>query len=247
MTVDLNTPAIRQARVDLAAGFRACGRMGLIEGVANHFSVMLPGHDALFLVNPEGVHWSELRASQLIVVDVEGRKIAGDGNLRQVAFVLHGVMHRRCPSATAILHCHPPYGTALTTLRGGRLSHAHATAGRMWGRFAYLDEFTGPLWSDEIGESFVRVLGDATILFMAGHGVTAVGPTIAAAFDDLYFTERLCMVEFIARGANAPLLEISSNLLAKDAWPADRERPDARLHFEAIKRQLDRECPDYAA
>jgi ribulose-5-phosphate 4-epimerase/fuculose-1-phosphate aldolase len=246
MSADLDTPAIRQARVDLAAAFRACGRMGLIEGVANHFSVMLPGHDTLFLVNPEGVHWSELRASQLIVVDVAGNKVAGDGNLRQVVFVLHGVMHRRCPSATAILHCHPPYGAALTMLRGGRLSHAHATAGRMWNRIAYLDEFNGPLWSDEIGESIVQALGARTILFMAAHGVTAVGPTIAAAFDDLYFTERLCMVEFIARGANAPLLEIPPNVLAKDAWPADQERPDARLHFEAVKRQLDRECPDYA-
>src|SRR5262249_22301856 len=112
--IDLDTAPIQSARVDLAAALRACGRMGLIEAVANHFSVKLPGHDDLFLVNPEGVHWSELRASDLIVVDTAGNKIAGAGKLRQVAFVLHGVLHRELPAAAAILHCHPPYGTALT-------------------------------------------------------------------------------------------------------------------------------------
>jgi ribulose-5-phosphate 4-epimerase/fuculose-1-phosphate aldolase len=96
-SLDLDAPAIREARVDLAAAFRACGRMGLIEAVANHFSVELPGRDDLFLVNPEGAHWSELRASDLIVVDTAGNKVAGAGKLRQVAFVLHGVLHRALP------------------------------------------------------------------------------------------------------------------------------------------------------
>jgi ribulose-5-phosphate 4-epimerase/fuculose-1-phosphate aldolase len=246
-TIDLDTPAIQEARVDLAAAFRACGRMGLIEAVANHFSVKLPGHDDLFLVNPEGVHWSELRARDLIVVDTAGNKVAGTGRLRQVAFVLHGVLHRELPAASAILHCHPPYGTALTMVKNGRLSLAHATMGRLWNRVAYLDDFTGPLWSEDVGAMFVRAFGDATILFMAGHGVTVIGASIAAAFDDLTFVERMCMVETLARSRGEPLAALAPELLAKDAWPVTEERPDARLHFAAVRRQLDRECPDYAS
>jgi ribulose-5-phosphate 4-epimerase/fuculose-1-phosphate aldolase len=245
IAVDLAAPEVRQARIDLAAAFRACGRAGLIEGVANHFSVQVPGAPDLFLVNPEGLHWSELTARDLIVVDTSGEKVAGAGKLRRVAFVLHGVMHRDAPAARAILHCHPPYGAAITMLRGYRISHAHATSGRMWGRFSYMDDFTGPLWSEDIGQSFIKALGQGTILFMAGHGVTAVGPTIASAFDDLYFTERLCRLELAARATGQPLWDLPADLLAKDAWPIDTERADARLHFDAIKRQLDRECPDY--
>jgi ribulose-5-phosphate 4-epimerase/fuculose-1-phosphate aldolase len=244
--IDLDAPAVRAARADLAAAFRACGRMGLIEGVANHFSVKLPGHDDLFLVNPEGLHWSELRASDLIVVDTAGNKRAGAGKLRRVAFVLHGVMHRGLAAAGAILHCHPPSGTALAMVKNGRLAPAHATMGRLWNRIAYLDDYTGPLWSEDVGATFLRAFGQATILFMAGHGVTVVGPSIAAAFDDLYFVERLCMVETLARSRGQELAALPAELLAKDEWPTTEERPDARLHFAAIKRQLDRECPDYA-
>jgi ribulose-5-phosphate 4-epimerase/fuculose-1-phosphate aldolase len=131
-------------------------------------------------------------------------------------------------------------------VKGGRLSLAHATMGRLWNRIAYLDAFTGPLWSEDVGAMFVRAFGDATILFMAGHGVTVIGPSIAAAFDDLYFVERLCMVETLARSRGEPLAALPAELLAKDAWPTTQERPDARLHFAAIRRQLDRECPDYA-
>jgi ribulose-5-phosphate 4-epimerase/fuculose-1-phosphate aldolase len=110
-----------EARVDLAAALRWAHRLGLGEGICNHFSLELPGRPGYFLINPQGLHWSEVTPGDLVVVDASGRKVEGRHRVEPTAFFIHGAMHRSKPSAKCVLHTHMPYATALTVIQGGRL------------------------------------------------------------------------------------------------------------------------------
>ena len=115
---DLDTPAIQQARIDLAACFRMAARLGMHEGICNHFSAVVPGRDDLMLVNPYGWAFSEITASRLLITDLEGRVVAGDGVPEATAFFIHARMQANQPRARAAFHTHMPYATALAMLEG---------------------------------------------------------------------------------------------------------------------------------
>ena len=132
-----------QARIDLAAVLRWADREGLSEGICNHFSLLLPGTTDRFLLNPQGVHWSEMRASDLIVVDSGGELIKGDYCAEPTAFFIHSSVHRSRPSAKCVLHAHPPYATALSCIADGRLEWCSQNSLRYYGRVAYDDEYNG--------------------------------------------------------------------------------------------------------
>src|SRR3546814_1639570 len=110
----LDSESVRQARIDLAACFRMAARLGLHEGICNHFSAMLPGYDDLFLVNAYGYAFSEVTASNLLVCDFDGNVVAGDGAPEATAFYIHGRLHKALPRARVALHTHMPYATALS-------------------------------------------------------------------------------------------------------------------------------------
>ena len=115
---DLDTQEIWQARVDLAACFRAAARLGMNEGVCNHLSAVVPGHDDLFLVNPDGWGFGEITASRLLICDYDGRVMTGTGTPEPTAFFIHARVHLRVPRARAAFHTHMPYATALAMLEG---------------------------------------------------------------------------------------------------------------------------------
>src|SRR3954467_7251749 len=111
--------AVAEARIDLAAAFRAAALHGYNEGMHNHFSLAVPGRDDLFLLNRYGPHWSEMRASDLIVVDAEGNVVEGDGDWETTAFMIHRGVHQSRPSARCVLHTHMPFATAISLTEGG--------------------------------------------------------------------------------------------------------------------------------
>ena len=115
-----------KARVELAATFRIANRLGWNEGIANHFSVQIAPDR--YLLNPYELHFREITASNLLVVNGAGDVISGEGQVRRVAFYLHPRLHALLPRATAIIHAHPPYATAVTCVKNGRLDPAHAIA-----------------------------------------------------------------------------------------------------------------------
>src|SRR3546814_3288387 len=108
--------AVAQARIDLAAALRWAARLGLHEGICNHFSVTIPGRDDLFLVNAHGVHWSQVTASSLLLLDSQGAIVEGEGQVEETALYIHWRVHRAVPRARCVLHTHMPYATALTSL-----------------------------------------------------------------------------------------------------------------------------------
>src|SRR5690606_27210487 len=132
---------VQQARIDLAAALRLAVRYGLHEGVCNHFSVMVSGDPPRFLINPYGPHWSEMTASDLLLVDGSGRILEGDGELEATALHIHRCIHLANPRAVCVLHTHMPYATALTTVHDARLEPISQNATRFFNDVAYDDQF----------------------------------------------------------------------------------------------------------
>jgi ribulose-5-phosphate 4-epimerase/fuculose-1-phosphate aldolase len=117
-----------QARVDLAACFRMAARLGMHEGICNHFSLVVPGRDDLFLVNPYGWAFAEVTASRLLICDFAGNVVAGQGVPEATAFYIHARVHKNLPRARAAFHTHMPNATALAMLEGPPLALGRAVA-----------------------------------------------------------------------------------------------------------------------
>ena len=243
---ELDADAVRQARVDLAACFRMAARLGMHEGICNHFSFVVPGRDDLFLVNPYGWAFSEITASRLLVCDFAGNVIAGDGVPEATAFYIHARLHKNVPRAKAAFHTHMPNATALAMLEGPPLVWAGQTAQKFYGRTRVDEEYGGLALDEQEGDRIAASLGDADIVFMKNHGVMVVGPNVAEAWDDLYYLERAAEVQRMALATGRSLKPVPPEL-AQRTYEQMRagDSESARLHLESIKRILAREEPDF--
>jgi len=239
------TAAERAARVDLAAAFRLAVRLDLHEGVCNHFSVMLDG--GRFLLNRYGLHWSEVTASNLLTLDAQGKVLEGEGEFEKTAFYIHSRIHLAHPRAACVLHTHMPYATALTLLEGGRLEMAEQNALRFHDDIAYDDLYNGLVVDDAEGDRLARALGTKRVMFLASHGVIVVGGTVADAFDSMYYLERACRLQVLARSMGGKLRSVRPEVV-RTAYRMMREDAPkyAEAHFGALKRILEREEPGYS-
>jgi ribulose-5-phosphate 4-epimerase/fuculose-1-phosphate aldolase len=240
----VNDP-VTQARLDLAAALRSAARHGLNEGVCNHFSMAVPGRSDLFLVNPQGLHWSEISPSDLVVADFDGNVVEGRHPVEPTAFHIHARIHAGKPGAAAVLHTHMPYATALTSIRGGRIEMCTQNAFRYWERIAYDEAYSGLALSTTEGDRMCRAMGDKDILFLRNHGVVVCGPTMAQAYDDLYYLERAAMVQVLAMQTGRPLHVIDESCARQTAEQMAGESQQAFLHFDSLKRLLDRDEPGW--
>lgn len=236
----------QQARIDLAAAFRWAERLSFHEGVCNHFSLQIPGEPDRFLINPHGAHFSEISASMLCTLDAEGKAHGGSNPPEPTAFYIHSAIHRANPNAACVLHTHMPYATALCLVEGGRLEMASQNALRYLDQIAYDERYNGLVLDREEGDRIARVLADKRVLFLANHGVIVVGPTVADAFDDLYYLERACQHQVLAMSTGRPLKPIDPQVAAMTYEQIEGERINAQYHFQALKRILDKQEPDYA-
>jgi ribulose-5-phosphate 4-epimerase/fuculose-1-phosphate aldolase len=244
---DLDRPEVWQARVDLAACFRTAAAMGLHEGVCNHLSFMVPGRDDVFLVNPDGWSFGEITASKLLICDFNRRVIAGDGVPEDTAFYIHARLHMLVPRARAAFHTHMPNATALTMVEGPPLLFAGQTAMKFYGRVAVDEEYGGLALDEAEGDRIAATIGDADILFMRHHGVMVVAPTIAKAWDDLYYLERAVEVQRLAGASGRPVRPIPKDIAERTAEQMRHEggRDSPALHLASIKRRLDASAPEY--
>lgn len=234
-----------ELRIDLAAALRWASKLDFGEGICNHFSVAVPGDAERFLINPQGLHWSEIMPDDLVVVDAHGRKITGRYNVEPTAFFIHGAIHGGKPSARCVLHTHMPYATALTVVQGGRVEWASQNALKFYGRIAYDDAYNGLALDDAEGDRMCQALGAADVLFLANHGVIVTGETLAGAFDDLYYLERACKFQVLGSATGKPLRIVPDEIAANTGRQMREESQQAALHFEALKRLLDRDEPGW--
>jgi ribulose-5-phosphate 4-epimerase/fuculose-1-phosphate aldolase len=213
-------------RRELAAAFRLAEKFGYSEGICNHFSVVVPGPQERYLINPYGLHWSEMRPEHLLMIDGDGQVIEGDGEVEATARHIHVQGHRANPRHQCILHVHMPWATSLTMVKGGRLEMAHQTASRYYGRIAY-HSFGGIALDETEGQRIAAAQKSnpsADVFFLAHHGISIGGPSIAFAFDDLYYLERACKQQVLAMSTGLPL----------EIMPDDQVAETARQYMQFI-------------
>jgi ribulose-5-phosphate 4-epimerase/fuculose-1-phosphate aldolase len=240
------TETLAAAKVDLAAVFRAAAAHGYSEGIDNHASLAVPGRDDLFLVNRYGPHWSEMRASDLLTVDRDGNVVDGDGECDASAFAIHRGVHAARPTARCVIHTHMPYATAVTLTRDGLDTRLSQNAMYFHGRVAQLP-YGGIATAIAEGERIGAAVGpDVTIVMLENHGPLVVGASVADAWHKLYFLERACEAQVLARSIGAELVRAPAEVAARTAaqW-ADEASESADALFAAVRRQLDRENPGY--
>lgn len=237
---------IEKARIELTAALRSAARMGLNEGVCNHFSLELPGSPDRFLINPQGFHWSELTPADLMIVDEKGEVVEGKHQVEPTAFFIHGRIHlnkrKKC-----VLHTHMPFATSLCLLENGQLDcAANQNAMRFWNRIGYDGEYGGVALDNAEGDRICNALGDRDVLFLAHHGVVVCGDNVPYTFDDLYYLERSCMVQVLAQSTGGKLKRAATHLVEQAARQIEGERQQSVLHFEALQRLLDRHEPGWS-
>jgi ribulose-5-phosphate 4-epimerase/fuculose-1-phosphate aldolase len=241
-----------QARVDLAACHRLAAHFGFNEGIDNHLTLMLPGHEERFLLAPFGLHWSEVKASDFMVIDFEGRLVSGPGPVEDTALFIHLPVHRTGGArARCVLHTHMPHATALSMLENPRLEMAVQSALMFAEDIAYVD-YNGLAFDAREGERLAHALGEKSVLVMRNHGVLVTGRTVPEAFERLYFLERAAQAQILALSTGRALRPVAPSIVratveqfSTGAEVGGRDR--ALLHFEALKRLLDRSHADYAS
>jgi ribulose-5-phosphate 4-epimerase/fuculose-1-phosphate aldolase len=241
--------AVRLAKIHLAAAHRLAVLHELDEGIDNHFTVTVPGASERYLILPFGLHWSEARASDMIVFDESGATLEGEGSAELSAVCIHAPMHRIC-GARVVMHTHQTWALALNMLKDNRLLPASQTAAFYHGHVAYDDTYAGTADFHEEGERLAKVVGKKHVLFMKNHGVVVTGDNVAQAYRRLYRLERVCRAQVLAMSTGKPLEVLSDAIVAQVQTPAPHDRHSRaereRLFFEAMMRILDRENPGYA-
>jgi ribulose-5-phosphate 4-epimerase/fuculose-1-phosphate aldolase len=240
-----------QARVDLAAAHRLAWMHGFSEGIFNHLTLVVPGRSDRYYQIPFGMHWSEVTASSFMEVGIDDGEIkSGAGDVERSCYCIHAPIHKALPQAKAVFHTHMPFASALTRLEDPCIKEIGQTEVGMINEIAYDDEYTGPALDPEEGARLARVIGEKSILFMANHGISTVGVTVAEAYDRLYYVERAAQVQIYAMWTGQKLKQLPAPVVAKtkrDIGGGSRyDPPPAQRHFDALKRLLDRKEPDYA-
>ncbi|MBX2823466.1 MAG: class II aldolase/adducin family protein [Gammaproteobacteria bacterium] len=236
-------------RKELAMAFRLAERFGFHEGICNHFSVRLPdenndeNNEERYLINPYGVHWSEMTPEKLLLIDGDGQVLKGQGVVEDTARFIHVAGHRANSRHKAILHTHQPWATALTLLDQMEVRMAHQGAARFYERIDYVSEFGGLAVSDEEGERLAKQVKSKQhidVTFLAHHGVVVGASSISSAFDDLYYLERTCRQQVLAMQTGIPLKDIPLPIIEKTARQIMRDRDSmAAEHFSALCRVLE--------
>ena len=241
--------ALSELKIQLAAAHRLAVLDELDEGIDNHFTVEVPGRTGQYLILPFGRHWSEARASDMMIFDESGKTLEGQGTVELSAQCIHAPLHRLC-GARVVLHTHQPWALALNMLADNRLLPATQTAAFFHGQIAYDNHYSGLAASTAEGERLAQLMGNKTVLFMKNHGVVVTGHTIAQAYRRLYKLERACRTQVLAMSTGRPIDVMSEEVIALVQTPGADDRHSRsereRLYFEAMMRVLDRELPGYA-
>ena len=239
-----------QARVDLAAAHRLAVMHNFHEGIFNHLTFAVPGRTDRYYQIPFGLHWSEVTASCFMEVSWEGKLLRGEGEIEASCYAIHAPIHRKLPGhANAVFHTHMPFASALSRLKDPKIKPIGQTEVLLMKKTGYDMDYTGPAFNAEEGERLADIIGDKKILFMGNHGVATVAPSIAEAYDLLYYIERAAQVQLYAMWTGQELLPMKDDVIqrtmnASGGQPFKHGKPFT-YHFAALKRILDRKEPDY--
>lgn len=237
-----------QERVDLAAAFRWTARLNMHEGVANHFSLAINDDGTKFLMNPNQMHFSRIKASDMLVVDAnDPETLTGPNAPDPTAWGLHGGIHRHCPHARCAMHVHSIHATVLATLQDSRLLPIDQNCATFFNRYV-IDDHYGGLAFEEEGERCAGLLSDPKqkVMIMGNHGIMIIGETVAETFNRLYYFERAAETYIRALQTGQPLRVLSDEIAEKTAQELEDYPEQDERHLSELKAILDEEDSNYA-
>ena len=237
-----------QARVDLAAALRWAAKLNLHEGVANHFSLAINDSGSRFLMNPNQRHFSRIKASELIEIDLNDPEVLTGPDAPDItAWGLHGSIHRHCRHARCVMHVHSNYATVLAALADSRLPPIDQNAAMFYNRYV-IDEAYGGLALEDEGERCARLLHDPKkrVMIMGNHGLLVVGASVADTFNRLYYFERAAGTYIQALQTGRELRVLSDEVAEKTAQQLEAYPEQDERHFAELKLILDEEQSDYS-
>jgi ribulose-5-phosphate 4-epimerase/fuculose-1-phosphate aldolase len=239
------TEAERSARIELAAAYRIFDMLGWTEMIFNHITVRVPGPDVRFLINPFGLHYSEITASSLVLIDIEGNPVRETKwPVNRAGFVIHSAIHGAIREAHCVMHTHTTNGIAVACLEEG-LSPDNFYGAMLVGKVAY-HEFEGITVEPGEKARLVRDIGDKPAVILRNHGLLAWGPSVPEAFLVLWTLQRACDVQITASRAGGAVHRIRPEVFeqtVREGGPAEKRTCDDT--FAALQRKLDTLDPGY--
>ena len=235
-----------QARVQLAAAYRVFDRLGWTELIYNHISLRVPGEPGRYLINPFGLHYSEVCASNLIKVDLEGHIVGhADWPVNPAGITFHGAIHATLPDAHCVMHLHTTATQAVCCLKDG-LAFSNFYAAQLYGKVAYHD-FEGITVHADEGARILKSAEGRPVLLLRNHGPVTIGATLAQAFSLMWVLSRACEVQLATQSMGEATL-IPRAVLEKcvaDSLQFNPKYGAGEDSFAALQRLVDREDPGY--
>ena len=235
-------------RQDLAAAFRWTARLNMHEAVANHFSLAINADGSEFLINPNQMHFSKIKASDLLVIDANDPETLEGPNAPDItAWGLHSAIHRHCPHARCAMHVHPMFSTVLASLADSRLLPIDQNTATFFNRYV-IDNSYGGLALEEEGERCAQLLQDPkkTVMIMGNHGIMVIGKSVAETFNRMYYFERAAETYIRALQTGQKLRILSDTIAEKTASEVDQYPEQSDRHLAELKEILDSEHSDYS-
>ncbi|MDB0001043.1 class II aldolase and adducin N-terminal domain-containing protein [Amylibacter sp.] len=235
-------------RKDLAAAFRWTARLNMHEAVANHFSLAINADGSEFLINPNQMHFSKIKASDLLVIDANDPETLEGPNAPDItAWGLHSAIHRHCPHARCAMHVHPMFSTVLASLADSRLLPIDQNTATFFNRYV-IDDSYGGLALEEEGERCAQLLQDPkkTVMIMGNHGLMVIGKSVAETFNRMYYFERAAETYIRALQTGQKLRILSDTIAEKTASEVDQYPEQSDRHLAELKEILDSEHSDYS-
>jgi len=239
------TEAERKARVELAACYRIFDMLGWTEMIFNHITLRVPGDEPRFLINPFGLHYREITASSLVLIDLEGNvRRQTEWPVNRAGFVIHSAIHGALPQAHCVMHTHTTNGVAVASLKDG-LSSDNFYGAMLHGRVAYHD-LQGVTVDLAERASLVRDLGDKQVMILRNHGLLSWGANVAEAYLRLWTLQRACDVQVAAGQAGGAINRLSQPVIDRmleESGPG--ESRTCHDVYAALVRLLDAKDPSY--
>ena len=243
-------PDEQEARLQLAACYRVFAMLGWTEMIYNHITVRLPdsvtGGEKQFLINPFGLHYSEVTAGNLVKIDLQGRVLDGSSYpVNPAGFTVHAAIHDGLPGAHCVMHTHTTAGVAVACLQGG-LQQTNFYTAQLHGMVAYHDCEGITIHADE-GPRLLRSIGNRNAVILRNHGLLAWGQTLPQTFAILWTLQRACEIQMatFSMGAAIPVSEDIAQRCTRDALQFSPEHGAGQDVFDALVRQVDRIDPSY--
>lgn len=235
------------ARVELAACYRIFNRLGWVELIFNHITARVPGEEGHLLINPFGLMYSEVTASNLVKIDMDGNILSdSEWPVNLAGLVIHTAVHAARPDTHCVMHTHTTAGSAVACLRDG-LDWNNFYSAQIYHQVAYHD-FEGITVDPDERPRLVADLGQYNLMILRNHGLMALGPSVSSAFTVLWTLQRACEIQLAAQQTGQPLQPVTEKAALQSSREALQftQGPDSgRNVFDALWRALDRDETDY--